>query len=85
MVGNLGELTANDESELLISEISTEVVPVLVMERFFDTPFPTCTSPKSMDEGVATSAFEVVEEKAFESDPQPDTPILIRMPQAIAK
>lgn len=47
-------------------------------ETLVDAALPTFTSPKSTDDGDATSDEELVEgeENAFESDPQPDKPRL---------
>lgn len=76
----------NAALELLSSVICSAAVPEFLMESFWEAPVPIFTSPKSTDDGVATtgSAFELLDENARESDPHPVNPRLNRMEQATA-
>jgi hypothetical protein len=66
-------LTANALSELVIAEICTGESPEFVTETFVEAVVPTFTSPKStVDGAITTEEFDDGDEKAFESDPQPD-------------
>ena len=86
VVGSGVELTVNAALELLSSVICSDAVPEFLMEIFWDAPVPIFTSPKSTDDGVATtgSEFELLDENARESEPQPVSPRLNRMEQAAA-
>jgi hypothetical protein len=68
--------------ELLRSVISTAEVPGFLMEMVCVAPVPIFTSPKSMDAGVVTTAFDALGENVLEFDPHPVRPVLSRIEQA---
>ena len=72
------DVTVNALFELVIPATWTGESPEFETETLVDAALPTFTSPKSTDDGVTTRDEELVdgEEKAFESDPQPDKPRL---------
>jgi len=71
----------NAPLELVIAEICRDESPEFVTETFVEADVPTFTSPKSTVDGVMTTEdeFDYGDEKAFESDPQPDKPKLAKM------
>jgi hypothetical protein len=60
--------------ELLSWLISTGDLPLFVIDTFFEAVLPTLTSPKSIVPGFTSTEIDsgLVDEKARESDPQPD-------------
>ncbi len=76
----MAELTANAVLELLRSVTCKGEVPEFVIEILLEAALPIVTSPNSTLDGLTTTgAAFAVEENAFWSDPQPDSPILKAM------
>jgi len=83
VIGNdVAGLMVNAVFELLRSVIFTAEVLEFLIEMLWVAPVPTFKSPKSTDDGVATTGSAFVEEKARESDPQPVRPAVNRREQA---
>jgi hypothetical protein len=61
--------------ELLSVAICIAAVPEFLIDICCVAPVPTSTSPKSTDDGVVTTAFEALGEKALAFDPQPVSPV----------
>jgi hypothetical protein len=74
VVGREVDAAENAVFELLRSVTRTGESPEFVMEIFCEAALPTFTSPKSTELGLTRTAL-VVEENAFDSDPQPDAPM----------
>jgi hypothetical protein len=81
------ELTVNSPLELLSDVTCTLDFPEFAIEMSFAAPVPIVTSPNSTNDGVATTVlavFEVVDENARESDPQPDSTRLSEIQPTVA-
>ncbi len=79
VAGSPVTLTVNELLVVLKSAISIGDVPELVMDTFWNTGVPTFTSPKSIADGLTTSAGVPVDEKGLESAPQPESARLSAM------
>src|SRR5580692_4081700 len=80
LAGRSPAFTVKALVEVLTCATCTADVPWFVIDRVRETGVPTFTSPKSIVDGLTTSAgvlaLEVVDEKALESEPQPERPML---------
>ena len=82
MGSDVAGVMVNAVFEVLRSVIFTAEVLEFLIEMLWVAAVPTFKSPKSTDDGVATTGLAFVEEKARESEPQPVSPALNRREQA---
>jgi hypothetical protein len=86
VVGKAFEATLKALLEVLRSVSCRGELPELVTVMLFEAAVPTLTSPNSTSVGVMTTGAAVlVDEKALESDPQPDSPRLKSTAQITAR
>jgi hypothetical protein len=74
VAGSDAEATSNAALELLSSVICNADVPVFLIAMFCEAPVPIFTSPKSTDEGLATTALADENEREFEPHPVSPAP-----------
>ena len=77
-------LMVNAGFELLRSVIFTVELSEFLIEMLWVAPVPIFKSPKSTDDGLATTGSALAEEKAWESEPRPVSPEVNSREQARA-